>query len=165
MEDDLNFKAALSSLFNNKNLNKKWFWHHRDWPSFIFLVCREKQNSVELEVPLARAVAEVGAVAKADYHTLCELGVMVFRLGLTASLLAGRIAEAPLPQVPHSPRKHWTLNTRTLRPFYVVMEFLIWRDSQWLSSEILLLFSSSPSVYLISGTAYWQNLYLYMCGA
>ena len=33
MEDDLNFKAALLSLFNNKNLKKKWFWHHRDWPS------------------------------------------------------------------------------------------------------------------------------------
>jgi hypothetical protein len=25
MEDDLNFKAVLSSLFNNKNLKNKWF--------------------------------------------------------------------------------------------------------------------------------------------
>ena len=33
MEDDLNFKTVLLSLFNNKNLKKKWFWHHRDWPS------------------------------------------------------------------------------------------------------------------------------------
>ena len=33
MEDDLNFKAVLSSWFNNKNLKNKWFWHHRDWPS------------------------------------------------------------------------------------------------------------------------------------
>ena len=33
MEDDLNFKAVLLSLFNNKNLKNKWFWQHRDWPS------------------------------------------------------------------------------------------------------------------------------------
>ena len=33
MEDDLNFKAVLLRLFNNKNLKNKWFWHHRDWPS------------------------------------------------------------------------------------------------------------------------------------
>jgi hypothetical protein len=33
MEDNLNFKAVLLSLFNNKNLKNKWFWHHRDWPS------------------------------------------------------------------------------------------------------------------------------------
>ena len=25
MEDDLNFKAVLLSLFNNKNLKNKWF--------------------------------------------------------------------------------------------------------------------------------------------
>ena len=35
MEDDLNFKAVLLRLFNNKILKNKWFWHHRDWPSFI----------------------------------------------------------------------------------------------------------------------------------
>jgi hypothetical protein len=34
MEDDLNFKAFLFSLFNNKNLKNKWFWPHRDWPSY-----------------------------------------------------------------------------------------------------------------------------------
>jgi hypothetical protein len=28
MEDDLNFKAILLSLFNNNNLKNKWFWHH-----------------------------------------------------------------------------------------------------------------------------------------
>jgi hypothetical protein len=30
MKDDLNFKAVLLSLFNNKNLKNKWFRHHRD---------------------------------------------------------------------------------------------------------------------------------------
>ena len=35
MEDNLNFKAVLMSLFNNKNLKNKWFWHHRDWPSYL----------------------------------------------------------------------------------------------------------------------------------
>ena len=34
MEDNLNFKAVLLSLFNNKNLKNKWFWHHKDWPSY-----------------------------------------------------------------------------------------------------------------------------------
>ena len=38
MEDDLNFKAVLLRLFNNKNLKNKWFWHHRDWPS-VLLIC------------------------------------------------------------------------------------------------------------------------------
>ena len=33
MEDNLNFKAVLLGLFDNKNLKNKWFWHHRDWPS------------------------------------------------------------------------------------------------------------------------------------
>ena len=36
MESDLNFKAVLLSWFNNKKLKNKWFWHHRDWPSFDF---------------------------------------------------------------------------------------------------------------------------------
>ena len=36
MEDGLNFKAVLLSWFNNKNLKNKWFWHIRDWPSFLF---------------------------------------------------------------------------------------------------------------------------------
>jgi hypothetical protein len=31
MEDNLNFKAVLLRLFNNKNLKNKWFWHRRDW--------------------------------------------------------------------------------------------------------------------------------------
>ena len=35
MEDDLNFKAVLLSWFNNKHIKNKWFWHHRDWPSFV----------------------------------------------------------------------------------------------------------------------------------
>jgi hypothetical protein len=35
IEDDLNFKAVLLSLFNIKNLKNKWFWHHKDWPSFL----------------------------------------------------------------------------------------------------------------------------------
>jgi hypothetical protein len=30
MEVDLNFKAVLLSLFNNKILKNKWFCHHRD---------------------------------------------------------------------------------------------------------------------------------------
>ena len=30
MEDDLNFKAVLLRLFNNKNLKNKWFGHHRN---------------------------------------------------------------------------------------------------------------------------------------
>ena len=38
MEDNLNFKAVLLGLFNNKNLKNKWFWHHRDWPSFTAIV-------------------------------------------------------------------------------------------------------------------------------
>jgi hypothetical protein len=33
--DNLNFKAVLLILFNNKNLKNKWFWHHRDWPSYL----------------------------------------------------------------------------------------------------------------------------------
>jgi hypothetical protein len=32
MEDNLNFKAVLLSLFNNKNLKNKWFWNHRERP-------------------------------------------------------------------------------------------------------------------------------------
>ena len=35
MENNLNFKAVLLSWFNSKNLKNKWFWHHRDWPSFL----------------------------------------------------------------------------------------------------------------------------------
>ena len=38
LEDDLNFKAVLLSWFNNKNLKKKWFCHHRDWPSSLWLL-------------------------------------------------------------------------------------------------------------------------------
>ena len=38
MEDNLNVKAVLLRLFNNKNLKNKWFWHDRDWPSFSSLL-------------------------------------------------------------------------------------------------------------------------------
>ena len=38
MEDNLNFKAVLFRLFNNKNLQNKWVWHHRDWPSLLALL-------------------------------------------------------------------------------------------------------------------------------
>ena len=34
MKNNLIFKAVLLSWFNNKNLKNKWFWNHRDWPSF-----------------------------------------------------------------------------------------------------------------------------------
>ena len=54
MEDDLNFKPVLLSLFNNKNLKNKWFWHHRDWPIYVVNEeCEEvesiDQDSVEKE--------------------------------------------------------------------------------------------------------------------
>ena len=48
IEDDLNFKAVLLRLFNNKNLKNKWFWHHRDWPSFCFYFDLKKKSHTEI---------------------------------------------------------------------------------------------------------------------
>jgi hypothetical protein len=49
MEDDLNFKAVLLSLFNNKNFKNKWFWHHRDWPSF-YSYKRDTHTNITLNI-------------------------------------------------------------------------------------------------------------------
>ena len=71
MEDDLNFKAVLLSLFNNKNLKKEWFWHHRDWPSFWLTSAKiDGQYTNTQTTLLSLRVLQEQISEKYSYHTV-----------------------------------------------------------------------------------------------
>ena len=87
MGDDLNFKAVLLSWFNNKNLKNKWFWHHRDWPSFL----QNKEvteNLIFIPVTLSQTITNSSLLTEARKNAYkCENQTMlVFQIQGNVSL-------------------------------------------------------------------------------